>query len=104
MPNKRCNGRDPAYPGLSCYLDRGHPDDCEFATEEVGIEWRRRAMAAEARVANARRMAGLWRSRAESLQVFVASIPDVPPDVIESLGDSASDWIMIADLLEKAVE
>jgi hypothetical protein len=42
-----CGGRDPAYPGLECYLDSGHPDECEFMTAEVGQRWRQRALEAE---------------------------------------------------------
>ena len=44
-----CGGRDPAYPGLTCYLDSGHLDECEF-TDARGREWRRRAMVAEEQV------------------------------------------------------
>jgi hypothetical protein len=44
---ERCNGTDPAYPGLKCYLDKGHEDsfieDCEF-TDAIGEHWRKIAM------------------------------------------------------------
>ena len=47
---ERCNGMDPAYPGLKCYLDKGHDDHpCEF-TDAVGEQWRHRALIAEAEV------------------------------------------------------
>jgi hypothetical protein len=45
---ERCNGTDPAYPGLKCYLDKGHEnnflEDCEFFTDAVASNWRRQAM------------------------------------------------------------
>lgn len=47
MP-ERCNGTDPAYPGLKCYLDKGHEnfflEDCEFFTDAVALNWRRQAI------------------------------------------------------------
>jgi len=45
-----CGGRDPAFAGLECYLDSGHPEECEFFTAETGRKWRQRAMVAEEKV------------------------------------------------------
>ena len=57
MPDA-CGGQDPAYPGLSCYLEQGHSMsaifECEFMTEEVGLAWREKAMKLE-------RMVEAWR-------------------------------------------
>jgi hypothetical protein len=44
-----CEGQDPAYPDLRCYMLRGHADDCEF-TDAIGMIWRARALAAESLV------------------------------------------------------
>lgn len=45
----RCNGLDPAYPGLTCYLPPKHSSECEF-TDAIGEVWRTRALLAEGMV------------------------------------------------------
>ena len=46
--SERCNGTDPAYPGLKCYLDKGHQnfflEECEFFTDAVAWNWRKLAI------------------------------------------------------------